>query len=198
MPLVLGLKEAGVKSVIVPVQNAMEAALVEGINVYGVECLADVVNHFIEKPLSLTKVNVNQYLQENSVCDYQYDFKEVKGQKKAKKALEIAAAGGHNLLMIGSPGSGKTLMAKCFASILPPLQLQEALELTKIYSICGLLSSKQPLMTKRPFRAVHHKASANGIIGGGSNPKPVRLHSHIVECFFLMRWLNSPEVFWKS
>lgn len=172
LPLVLGLKEAGVKSVIVPVQNAMEAALVEGINVYGAECLADVVNHFIEKPLSLTKVNVNQYLQENSVCDYQYDFKEVKGQKKAKKALEIAAAGGHNLLMIGSPGSGKTLMAKCFASILPPLQLQEALELTKIYSICGLLSSKEPLMTKRPFRAVHHKASANGIIGGGSNPKP--------------------------
>ena len=172
LPLVLGLKEAGVKSVIVPVQNAMEAALVEGINVYGAECLADVVNHFIEKPLSLTKVNVNQYLQENSACDYQYDFKEVKGQKKAKKALEIAAAGGHNLLMIGSPGSGKTLMAKCFASILPPLQLQEALELTKIYSICGLLSSKEPLMTKRPFRAVHHKASANGIIGGGSNPKP--------------------------
>lgn len=172
LPLVLGLKEAGVKSVIVPVQNAMEAALVEGINVYGAECLADVVNHFTEKPLSHTKVNVNQYLQENSACDYQYDFKEVKGQKKAKKALEIAAAGGHNLLMIGSPGSGKTLMAKCFASILPPLQLQEALELTKIYSICGLLSSKEPLMTKRPFRAVHHKASANGIIGGGSNPKP--------------------------
>ena len=101
-----------------------------------------------------------------------YDFKDVKGQKKAKKALEIAAAGGHNMLMSGSPGSGKTLMAKCFASILPPLELSEAIELTKIYSISGLLSNEEPLMTISPFRAVHHTASPNGIIGGGSNPKP--------------------------
>ena len=99
-------------------------------------------------------------------------FKDVKGQQKAKRALEIAAAGGHNILMTGSPGSGKTLMAKCFASILPPLELQEALELTKIYSVCGLLSQDEPLLTKRPFRAVHHTASANGIIGGGTSPKP--------------------------
>ena len=90
----------------------------------------------------------------------------------AKKALEIAAAGGHNMWMSGSPGSGKTMMAKCFASILPPLELKEALELTKIYSISGLLSPDKPLMTKRPYRPVHHTASANGIIGGGTNPKP--------------------------
>ncbi|MBP7211649.1 YifB family Mg chelatase-like AAA ATPase, partial [bacterium] len=95
-----------------------------------------------------------------------------KGQHKAKHALEIAAAGGHNILMVGSPGSGKTLMAKCFASILPPLELTEALELTKIYSISGLLPTDEPLMVKRPYRAVHHTASAVGIIGGGSNPKP--------------------------
>ena len=94
------------------------------------------------------------------------------GQVKAKKALEIAAAGGHNILMSGSPGSGKTLMAKCLASILPPLELKEALELTKIYSISGLLSPDEPLMTKRPYRSVHHTASSNSIIGGGSNPKP--------------------------
>ena len=100
------------------------------------------------------------------------DFKDVKGQQKAKKALERAAAGGHNVLMSGSPGSGKTMMAKCMASILPPLELKEALELTKIYSISGLLSPNEPLMTKRPYRAVHHTASPNGIIGGGSNPKP--------------------------
>ena len=108
----------------------------------------------------------------NSNQEYLYDFKDVKGQQKAKRALEIAAAGGHNILMTGSPGSGKTLMAKCFASILPPLELKEALELTKIYSISGLLSCEEPLMTKRPFRSVHHTASTNGIIGGGSSPKP--------------------------
>ncbi len=104
--------------------------------------------------------------------EYIFDFKEVKGQQKAKKALEIAAAGGHNVLMTGSPGSGKTMMAKCFPSILPPLELEEALELTKIYSVSGLLSSDEPLVVKRPYRPVHHTASANGIIGGGSNPKP--------------------------
>ena len=107
-----------------------------------------------------------------SYDSYEYDFKDVKGQQKAKKALEIAAAGGHNVLMVGSPGSGKTMMAKCFPSILPPLELEEALELTKIYSVSGLLTPDEPLVTKRPFRVIHHSASANGIIGGGSNPKP--------------------------
>lgn len=172
LPLVLGLKDAGIKNVVVPILNANEAALVEGINIFGAECLGDVVNHFIEKPLNKTSINIKAYLNDNAQKDYIYDFKDVKGQKKAKRALEIAAAGAHNMLMIGSPGSGKTLMAKCFASILPPLELQEALELTKIYSICGLLSPNEPLMTKRPFRAVHHTASPNGIIGGGSSPKP--------------------------
>lgn len=172
LPLVLGLKEAGVKNVVVPSVNSSEAALVEGINVYGAEHLCDVVNHFVETSLKQVHIDVSSYLKEKSQEEYLYDFKDVKGQQKAKRALEIAAAGGHNLLMIGSPGSGKTLMAKCFASILPPLELQEALELTKIYSICGFLSDDEPLMTKRPFRAVHHTASSNGIIGGGSNPKP--------------------------
>ena len=172
LPLVLGLKQAGLKNVIVPAANAKEAALVDGINVYGAETLSDVVNHFLENPLSATKVDVKQYLEKSLEEEFIYDFKDVKGQKKAKKALEIAAAGGHNMLMSGSPGSGKTLMAKCFASILPPLELSEAIELTKIYSISGLLSSDEPLMTKRPFRPVHHTASPNGIIGGGSNPKP--------------------------
>ncbi len=171
LPIVIGLKEIGIKNVIVPSDNAKEAALIDGINVFGAACLVDVVNHFIETPLSQFKIDINSYLS-NIEENFEYDFKDVKGQQKAKRALEIAAAGGHNLLMTGSPGSGKTLMAKCFASILPPLELSEALELTKIYSICGLLSPDQPLMTKRPFRAVHHTASANGIIGGGSNPMP--------------------------
>ncbi len=172
LPLILGLKENGIKNVFVPKPNAIEAALAGDINVFGAETLGDVVNHFSDSPISRTVININDYLIENSKQDYLYDFKDVKGQQKAKRALEIAAAGGHNLLMTGSPGSGKTLMAKCFASILPPLELKEALELTKIYSICGLLSHDEPLVTKRPFRPVHHTASANGIIGGGTNPKP--------------------------
>lgn len=172
LPLVIGLKDFGIKNIILPEINAKEAALVQGINVYGAKNLGDAVNHFIEQPLPLTQIDINKYLQEQNEIDYTYDFKDVKGQQKAKRALEIAAAGNHNILMTGSPGSGKTLMAKCFASILPPLQLQEALELTKIYSISGLLTSDKPLMAQRPFRVVHHTASPNGIIGGGTNPKP--------------------------
>ena len=173
LPLVLGLKDAGVKNIFVPSINACEAALAgDDISIFPAGYLGDVVNHFTDNLIKPVTVNISEYLIEKSAEDYLYDFKDVKGQQKAKRALEIAAAGGHNMLMTGSPGSGKTLMAKCFASILPPLVLQEALELTKIYSIAGLLPSDQPLMTKRPFRAVHHTASANGIIGGGSNPKP--------------------------
>ncbi len=172
LPLILGLKEAGIKNIFVPKVNAYEAALAGNVNIFGAEQLADVVNHFADTPLKPTVINITEYLEKNSTQEFIYDFKDVKGQQKAKRALEIAAAGGHNMLMTGSPGSGKTMMAKCMPSILPPLELQEALELTKIYSICGLLSSDEPLMTKRPFRTVHHTASANGIIGGGSSPKP--------------------------
>lgn len=172
LPLVMGLQSFGIENVVVPQDNVKEAALVEGINVYGANSLNQVVHHFIDEPIKKTEVDLNAYLQESAGENYFYDFKDVKGQQKAKRAMEIAAAGAHNMLMVGSPGAGKTLMAKCFESILPPLTRQEALELTKIYSIAGLLSSSEPLMAKRPFRTVHHTASANGIIGGGSNPKP--------------------------
>ncbi len=172
LPHVLGLKNAGVKTVIVPKENAKEASLADGITVLSANNLNEVVNNFIETPLEVIKTNVDEYLAKGVEESYLYDVKDVKGQQKAKKALEIAAAGGHNMIMVGTPGSGKTLMAKCFASILPPLELSEALELTKIYSVSGLLANNEPLMVKRPFRAVHHTASANGIIGGGTNPKP--------------------------
>ena len=172
LSLVLGLKDCGIKTIIVPKENAKEASLCDGVTILGANNLNEVVNHFIDDPLEQTKTNIEDYLAKGIKREYLYDFKDVKGQQKAKKALEIAAAGGHNMLMTGTPGSGKTLMAKCFASILPPLELSEALELTKIYSISGLISSDNPLMTERPFRAVHHTASANGIIGGGNNTKP--------------------------
>lgn len=172
LPLVMGLKSFGIKNVIVPADNAKEAALVDGINVFGAANLGEAIDHFIENPLKQTIVDIDKYLNEGFQQDTGYDFKDVKGQQKAKKALEIAAAGGHNMLMFGSPGSGKTLMAKCFSSILPPLELSEALELTKIYSVSGLLSSDEPLVRFRPFRPVHHTASPVGIIGGGTNPKP--------------------------
>lgn len=172
LPLVSELKNFGIKTVFVPIDNAKEAALVQGdVNIIGINHLSDIVSHFTEKPIEPTKINIEEFFADNEE-DYLYDFKDVKGQEKAKKALEIAAAGGHNILMTGSPGSGKTLMAKCFPSILPPLELSEALELTKIYSISGLLPSDKPLVTKRPFRPIHHTASATGIIGGGTNPKP--------------------------
>ena len=172
LPIVTGLKKNGITSIFVPKENAKEAGLVQDVTIYGAEHLSDIVNHFTDNPITPTVVDIQKYLNSALEEDYLYDFKNVKGQQKAKKALEIAAAGGHNILMSGSPGSGKTLMAKCFASILPPLELEEALELTKIYSISGLLTSDKPLLTQRPFRSVHHTASSVGIIGGGSNPKP--------------------------
>lgn len=171
LPLVSELESKNIETIFVPQENAKEAALTDGGNIIGINHLRDIVSHFTDSPIPPTKVNVQEYL-DSQEDDYIYDFKDVKGQEKAKKALEIAAAGGHNLLMTGSPGSGKTLMAKCIPSILPPLELSEAFELTKIYSIAGLLSPDKPLMNKRPFRTVHHTASANGIIGGGINPKP--------------------------
>ncbi len=194
LPLVIGLKSFGVKNVIVPAVNAKEAALVDGINVYGAASLSEVVEHFSENPIQPLAIDIKQYLAQNDMEEFVYDFKDVKGQQKAKRALEIAAAGGHNILMIGAPGSGKSLMAKCFPSILPPLEFSEALELTKIYSICGLLSSDKPLMTKRPFRMVHHTASANGIIGGGANPKPGEITLAHRGVLFLDEMVEFPRV----
>ena len=175
LPIVSGLKELGFKKVIVPYDNKNEAALVDNIEVYPAKNLKEVINHFSdesEEKLKRYSIDINKYLENVNFEQYAFDFKDVKGQKKAKKALEIAAAGGHNILMMGTPGSGKTLLSKCFPSILPPLTLPEAIELTKIYSVSGLLEKDNPLINKRPFRTVHHSASAVGIIGGGSNPKP--------------------------
>lgn len=177
LPIVSGLKNFDVKQVVVPKENAKEAALVPGVKVFAAETLRDVVSHFAlnveeKKQLPSCDVDIEDFLNDYTTTNFEYDFKDIKGQIKAKKALEIAAAGGHNLLMSGPPGSGKTLLSKSFASILPPLELEEAIELTKIYSVAGLLQADSPLVNKRPFRSVHHTASPVGIIGGGSNPRP--------------------------
>ncbi len=177
LPIAAGLKQQGIKTLVVPYDNAKEAAIIKDMTILGAKSLNDIVNHFnIQSPehkkINPVISNVNDYFNDKNDEINSFDFKDVKGQVKAKRAMEIAAAGAHNLLMSGPPGSGKTLLAKCFASILPPLSFDESLELTKIYSISGLINPQKPLITKRPFRCVHHTASAVGIIGGGTIPKP--------------------------
>ncbi len=171
LPIVCDLSRLGIKKVIVPIDNLQEASFIDDIEVLGAKNLSEVVE-FLNNNIELTKIkqNIETYL--NQKEDFNVDFSNIKGQLAAKKALEIAAAGAHNVLMSGSAGSGKTLLAKAFVSILPPLNKLEAIELTKIYSIAGLLDRKNPLITKRPFRSPHHSSSPTGIIGGGSNPKP--------------------------
>ncbi len=171
LPIVSGLYELGIKKVIVPYDNLSEASFASGIEVMGAKNLVEVVEYLNgNMELKELKQDPNDFL--NMEFEYDIDFKDIKGQSHAKKALEIAAAGAHNVLMSGTPGSGKTMLARAFSSILPPLTKNEAIELTKIYSIAGLIDSKTPLVIKRPFRAPHHSASSVGITGGGSNPKP--------------------------
>ena len=171
LPIVSGAYGLGIKKVIVPIDNLAEASFASDIEIYGAKNLVEVVEYLNGNyELKQLKQNVDDFLDvsyETSV-----DFKDIKGQSQAKIALEIAAAGAHNILMSGTPGSGKTMLARAFSSILPPLNPQEAIELTKIYSIAGLIDNKFPLIVKRPFRSPHHSASSVGITGGGSNPKP--------------------------
>lgn len=165
------LSKLGIKKVILPSANLEEASFIEEVEALGADNLSDVVEYLKgNKELKKLKQNIEDFL--NSKENYDADFAQIKGQLQAKRALELAAAGAHNVIMSGTPGSGKTMLAKAFSSILPPLTPTEAIELTKIYSIAGLLDRSKPLITKRPFRSPHHSSSAVGIIGGGSNPKP--------------------------
>ena len=170
LPMIGLARARGISTGFVPAVDAGEAALVEGITVLPVENLAQVVGHFSGEPA------IEPVSPPDQACavrpSFTHDLRDVKGQEHAKRALEVAAAGGHNLLLIGPPGAGKTLLARCLPSTLPPLQPDEALELSKIYSVCGLLPSEQPLIQQRPFRAPHHTISYAGLLGGGRWPRP--------------------------
>ncbi len=171
LPMVIALRDEGIKDVFVPFENASEASVVNGINIYGVKNLLELVRHFEDvEPLLPTEIDIEKLFE--ATLNYSVDFSDVRGQHKVKRALEIAAAGNHNILMIGSPGTGKTMIAKRIPTILPDMTLPEALEVTKIHSIAGTLSSDTPLVTKRPFRHPHHTISANGLSGGGTMPRP--------------------------
>lgn len=172
LPIAISARTQGFKGFILPKQNAKEAAVVNNLHVYGVENIKEVIEFFNgERELEPTIVHTREeFFQHQN--NFSYDFADVKGQESVKRALEVAAAGGHNLIMIGSPGSGKSMMAKRLPSILPPLSLAESLETTKIHSVAGKLNKNDSLIATRPFRSPHHTISQVAMVGGGSNPQP--------------------------
>ncbi len=171
LPMAISAFQNGIKKVFLPKANEKEAAVVEGLEVYGADNLKEILDHFTgQKKLEAVRVSVDELLSETDA--FRLDFSDVKGQAFAKRALEIAAAGGHNVIMIGPPGSGKTMIAQRIPSILPKLSFEESLEVTKIHSIAGMLSGNSPLIAERPFRHPHHTVSAAGLSGGGTNPRP--------------------------
>ena len=172
LPMAIKAREQGFKGMIVPKANVTEAAIVDGIEVYGAGSLKQVVE-FFNNQVQIEPTVVDTRARFDQACNvWDFDFADVKGQENVKRAFEVACAGGHNILLVGAPGSGKSMMAKRLPSILPPLTLHEALETTKIHSVAGKLKRGQTLMTGRPFRSPHHTISPVALVGGGTNPMP--------------------------
>ena len=172
LPIAIMAKENGFKGFILPAENAKEAAVVDGLNVYGVNTIREVIGFFNdEQPLEPTRVDIYSEFLGNQT-NFEFDFSDVKGQESVKRALEVAAAGGHNIIMVGPPGAGKSMMAKRMPSILPPFTLDEALETTKIHSVAGKTDGNTSLMSRRPFRSPHHTISDVAMVGGGTYPQP--------------------------
>ena len=168
LSMAIEAKKQGFKSLILPRENATEAALIDGIAIYGMANLRDTIRFLHGRTQAPAKA---PHISKEAL-HYEDDFSQIKGQEKAKRAIEIAVAGGHNLLLVGPPGAGKTMMAKRIPSIMPPMSLHEIIETTQIHSIVGKLSSENPLITERPFRALHHSITAPALIGGRTNPQP--------------------------
>ncbi|MBI3137318.1 MAG: YifB family Mg chelatase-like AAA ATPase [Sphingobacteriales bacterium] len=173
LPIAIQARKEGFKGLIVPKVNAKEAGMVNQLQVFGVGHIREVIEFFSKDEQGLEPVIINTREEFfNSQYDFEIDFSEVKGQENIKRALEIAAAGGHNAILIGPPGAGKTMLAKRLPTILPPLSLQEALETTKIHSVAGKLPENSTLISKRPFRSPHHTISDVALVGGGGIPQP--------------------------